>query len=624
MEPILLADPTTNHDNGNRAVILVHGMGQTSKHSMLLSLADAVANWMDRYRLPPVESAIPETFTKKAVRGLRNLIKNRFGGPYGPDAVASSFGSNQPKMDVQLEGPGLPSISLEFNNQHWKFIEVWWADSFDAPLFDPMIGWTVQRFVIHLITLAGALLKNSILPLVILTLGLTLTYTLGLISGVAVLAIQVLLWVLKLIFWSQRDGGIGRGLANLNSWVRRWAQWSYFLVEVREFGPLKRIMRISDEYLLLDKGERNSMRYTLGEWILIVVVAFNALNALIIIPLYFAGVVLIIPVLFAIWILSMLGGIPRIAQLVRFLKSRLDSFIIGSLGDIKVFLDEPSQASKIRGELEHAIDIIDADPGFINPKIYVVAHSTGSAIAYETLALDSNAQRSKKITGLITAGSILLMVWQMGSRRSSFDAPIASNIQWQNYWARYDPALAGPIDFGKNLTNINATNEWDPFNDHSGYWANDHQVIPNVVSTIWGDDAPKHFRLSEQDRRRRLLNRKFRVMILSSFRMLAWLVFPATFTWAWLRSTELGLENVRRIDVVGWHWMSNNVWEPIWNWIAGYDVVQSSISSSPYGFWERGIAAFFMAAGVTFLAHIVYKFTRAILWDGFLQDLFRA
>ena len=75
------------------------------------------------------------------------------------------------------------------------------------------------------------------------------------------------------------------------------------MVEVREFGPLKRIMRISDEYLLLDKGdkgERNSMRYTLGEWILIVVVAFNALNALIIIPLYFAGVVLIIPVLFAI------------------------------------------------------------------------------------------------------------------------------------------------------------------------------------------------------------------------------------------------------------------------------------------------------------------------------------
>ena len=70
--------------------------------------------------------------------------------------------------------------------------------------------------------------------------------------------------------------------------------------------------------------------------------------------------------------------------------------------------------------------------------------------------------------------------------------------------------------------------------------------------------------------------------------------------------------------------MSSNVWEPIWDWGTGSDVVLSIISSDPYSWWERVLAAFIMAAAVTFLAQLVYKFARAILWDGFLQELFRA
>ena len=39
---------------------------------------------------------------------------------------------------------------------------------------------------------------------------------------------------------------------------------------------------------------------------------------------------------------------------------------------------------------------------------------------------------------------------------------------------------------------------------------------------------------------------------------------------------------------------------------------------------EAALAAFIFASVVTFLTQMTYRFTRVVVWDGFLQDYFRA
>lgn len=580
-------------------------------------------------------------------------------------------------------------------------MEVWWAKSFEAPLFDPMVGWTVRRFIEHLARLTWAVFHYSLQPfvqLVLLALAylLILAVTLPVLLPVLILFILLLPYLLIFSLLGQRltrrrvlvgvlvtalimiyalflalgtgslvqnalAGGAFLSLgANLLARfvIERQQPDTQALAEGRAFaqvlqvstrpedllgkdrpwdprfylyrGPalpfarfilrrLARSLRNVDERFLVQGIARTT---SLAEKVrlsalLIILVVFHGLNALATIPVYLAGVLLILPLMFFVWVLSLVGGVPKIADLVNLIKKRLDAFLVGSLGDIKVFMDDPVQARRIRREAERALQEISGDPWFRSAEIYVVAHSTGAAVAYETLATGYQGTGQAKVEGLITVGSILQMVSSTTSSRKSFASGLPPDLRWLNIWTQYDPALAGPLSRNKRwrrrVIDIPVSNEGDPFTDHSAYWANDHQVIPTLVRAVWGKDVYDHFRLESSLRSlQRLKKRKYRILALSFPRLLAWSAFPLTVwgTLAFVSRLSAKPEGIFE------------VWASVWKWMARYSSypVVGSVFLKPDGWWEQALTALTLGIVVTIAGQMVYKFIRAFLWDGFIRE----
>lgn len=713
-------------------VILVHGMGTPKKNSMLLTVVDAIARWMDHHKAKNVQS-------------------------------------QQVQLEEHLVDTGPSTIDLSFADQHWKFVEVWWASSFDAPTFDPMIGWTVRRFIAHLTTLALSLVRNSILPLIVfIALGpiyifvfaLTLaTLYFSLLIG---LVVSTLLTPILFVFFSVKRSKEFRLLAQRNwpayvgaaglvaslypaltyilpesdflegatigavvlgvfyllsnteqrsdelerSRLRSSATRDHFFhriagLESRQItydfplpstaeepgglvdydlsdlfepdflwdvsrGPgalfrpaqfvritatayrgwavrvarsfykcLRWAGRNMDEQLILERiwaplrVDRKSI--TVRFWarsnlfvLYVLTLVFHGLNAAATVPLYVTGAFLITPAMFLVWLLSFLRGMPRIADFVIFLKRRLDSFIVGSLGDIKVFMEEPTQANRIRKEMERALEVVETDTWIDDSEVevYIVAHSTGAAIAYEFIVLSNSAPQMNKINGLITLGSIMRMAWNMQNHRTTFgrDSFLPPEVSWINLWTRYDPALAGPTPSTRKerVWDICVSNEGDPFNDHSAYWANDHQVIPTLIKLIWGRGASIHFNFGRARELTRLTKRKCRILVLALFRLPAWIVFPFSFFFT-LKFVN-GIDNDHQGILL--------LWEHLWQWMKRFDDVPlvGSIFLDPQGLLEKGVTVLAVALLSTGLAQMVYRFLRALFWDGVLNELrwFRA
>jgi hypothetical protein len=728
--------------NRRKALIVVHGMGSPKKHSVLFTVTNAIANWMDLHGTRPNNNTLQPEIEETP----------RAEGP----------------GEVKDEDQNLPPsrVVLSFENQKWLFVEVWWARSFDAPLFDPMIGWTVRRFVAHLTALAWSLVIQSLGPLVLLPSLLLLSLpviVVAVLASLTVLLVWALVilpywWILKklwrpgvsltalkvnyalygfmrlaipllglafsvlvplllipgaiearavtgfVIFGVLVSGGsslsrilrvyptrfegalIVRQLMNtpgiwdaaetgINLPGRNspWNPLFYFVATASAikfvYRPFSNALKQVDENLILariGRTERWTERIGLVA-LLTLLVIFDGLNALVNISLYLGGVFLIVPAMFLVWVLSLVGGIPRVPALVNFIKGRLDSFLVGSLGDIKVFMDEPVQAKKIRHQLERALDNVHGDLEFNGADIYILAHSTGAAISYETLVLESNSKRRKGVRGLITVGSIMRMVWSVRSRRTSFNAP-PPGIVWTNFWTRYDPALAGPVirhrstnpvpisrwvaalprpldragnlmvAWGKSLRSfvtsepqlpggmnggelrvedVPVSNEGDAFNDHSTYWQNDHQVIPRIVSQVWGDDAASYFDFgntpekAEQKKFQRLKKRKYRILLLAIPRLALWYLFP--FSLYGVIADGRGIPSALRF----WGWPQT--------WMRSYQDHWSvelidDVLLSPDIWWETAVGALVLASLVTLAGQLFYKFLRAIIWDGFLED----
>ena len=168
--------------------------------------------------------------------------------------------------------------------------------------------------------------------------------------------------------------------------------------------------------------------------------------------------------------------------------------------------------------------------------------------------------------------------------------------------------------------------EGHPFTDHSVYWANNqHQVIPKLVSEIWGDRAMDHFRLGNPEPLERLKRRKYRVLILFFPRVAAWFLFPlmlfATIKFVNLkefRHDVLGIpypgesivaELPRDVATTGVY----VIWSRDRDWIdTAYDwAIIGTTFIRPDAWWEQTLMALTVAGVVTILAKLLYKFVRA-------------
>ena len=151
----MVASEHTPQTLTKKTVILVHGMGDRKKNSLLFKVANVIAAWMERHA------------TESPAQQLEH--------------------PKHPTLDEHLNGTGASSVDLKFRGQHWEFLEVWWADAVDPPNFDPLIGWTFQQAILQLIALIGAMIKRSLIPF-----ALVLLVILPYIVAVAALTLVVL------------------------------------------------------------------------------------------------------------------------------------------------------------------------------------------------------------------------------------------------------------------------------------------------------------------------------------------------------------------------------------------------------------------------------------------------
>jgi len=265
-----------------------------------------------------------------------------------------------------------------------------------------------------------------------------------------------------------------------------------------------------------------------------------------------------------VWLLLLLRGLPSPPRLlqrmgwvasitsqlrrgVNFLSNLLYPFVVQSLGDAKVFLDDPIAADAMRRPLEDALLEMLRDDDI--ESISIISHSLGSAISYDALTEgrpvdvylrdhpeernSPKTQRPRPITW-ITVGAALNRTYTMTGQlaehhaRERFTSAVAASLRtpepaftWVNLFARYDPVPAGSIypsffectkvviaQFRERMV-INTDNM---LSDHTTYWKNNVLVWPRIVRYICDGQYPwPRISLTEAENQELIYQRTIRI-----------------------------------------------------------------------------------------------------------------
>lgn len=123
-----------------KVVVLVHGMGLLRRNDMLLTCVNAISSWMDQNKKP---------WKKDLPEHVRLVETKHF-------------------KDAENKEPISSSVVLKAADQEWKFVEAFWAGSFDPPTFNLMIGWTLNRLIAQLVVLIRRLVVDGLFPFLLL------------------------------------------------------------------------------------------------------------------------------------------------------------------------------------------------------------------------------------------------------------------------------------------------------------------------------------------------------------------------------------------------------------------------------------------------------------------------
>ncbi|MGW9183932.1 hypothetical protein [Agromyces sp. NPDC055661] len=150
--------------------------------------------------------------------------------------------------------------------------------------------------------------------------------------------------------------------------------------------------------------------------------------------------------------------------------------IVESIGDVAVWKERPLRATAMRIVLREALDtaarLVGIDPDAEkaererrrkdglpepvqdddHPRVEVLAHSQGAAVAAYTLFSDGLVPSDYGVTHLTTVGAaVVLLGREHWKGRPDLYQPViawtetAPRTTWSNYWAIWDPFSAGPI-----------------------------------------------------------------------------------------------------------------------------------------------------------------------------------
>ena len=230
---------------------------------------------------------------------------------------------------------------------------------------------------------------------------------------------------------------------------------------------------------------------------------------------------------------------------------RIDRFMTGWAGDMRVMTSDEAQAGMIRARIVEAVEAVQK---MGCDKVVVVAHSGGVVASYMTLADPANAHLP--IVKLITFGQGLSIAWRLMDVSAAIDPdlarsrggylvrPLPKAIEWTDYFATDDPVPAGPIwtDYRGNAENppraasrplsaqakewsgTRVSNRWQMPADHGGYFENDEQFLLPLVRSIYdagrADGTMPLFRATDS-KHKASVRREQRVRVLDIWRKVA-------------------------------------------------------------------------------------------------------
>ncbi len=567
-----------------KGVILIHGMGEHKKNDTVVPVVNSFVDWMN-------------------ARGKHEV-------------------SVEPDLkDTTTDDPS--TITVRYSGQEWKFVEVWWEKSFDPPPLQAMFSWAAIHLCSHLIALFGSFLKKALFAIVIAILsGVRLVVGLFFFFYyVATVAVGGIIYLRSYVNPAVTPQ-FTRDTSGRTSVTFKSAQTVAFDHSRRLKGRLDvlrdRVQRPFRVVLLedMDRLEPSPKLYLYWLWAMWEALQ-DFLSSSVVWFLFMLGVVLIIPLMALMWAVSLLRnvpGLPSVAEsIVKFISGFLDSFLVGSLGDIEAFLHSPVNGRKIRDRLEKAIDLLRFDC----ESVHIICHSTGTAVAYETLALESNHGRAASVHTLATLGSILNWTWKI-RHRPGFDRGLPKNIKWLNFVARYDPATEGLINKRypayrdpsyAQPDNIPVTNEDDFLSDHSCYWTNYEQVIARLTREIWGA-GNSDLGLDGDAARTAVVKRKRRLIALSVPRLLSSYALPVLFPLFVFRH-DLA-QNVGHF--VRLNWVASLI---KWEWLAKLVRPPVDTLAAPVPQWQWIVFAAIVAALITVLGMLAYRAYKTVVWQHF-------
>jgi hypothetical protein len=190
-----------------------------------------------------------------------------------------------------------------------------------------------------------------------------------------------------------------------------------------------------------------------------------------------------------------------------------DGFLTGWFGDIRILIFDPVQSANIRTGLARAIEALR---GIGCGPIVIVAHSGGAMVS--VLALTDPRHREAHVDKLVTFGE----GWNLAVRLTPQGPPgspmagmadrlragvgtFRPKLRWTDFWASNDPAPAGELLVGKEMTPKPAAGQvvskrvWNRrslLDDHGSYWDNDEEFIIPLLRELddpTGDGSASRF-----------------------------------------------------------------------------------------------------------------------------------
>ena len=240
------------------------------------------------------------------------------------------------------------------------------------------------------------------------------------------------------------------------------------------------------------------------------------------------SVVALLPAIVGILLAVLLSQVPIQAVRDFALVSPVATFLTLMGGQMYTLANDETQAANFRGRLERAIRWLQ-NQGC--EEIYIMAHSAGCVVSYETLCAQGDIwnpalsglvtppKDTPNVVALFTMGEainldrrLLPAKWWRHPHQWRLYVPLKAGIRWVDFYAGQDLVPAGPVRVPKHVRPATqqfhtasvrgdiaaqagdtgmlphpedpVTNWMDILSDHWGYWKNDEHVLSRIACEI--------------------------------------------------------------------------------------------------------------------------------------------